>query len=88
METASIALLLLALATVALGLSPVLLPAKVRLSVRWCLALFLLAASVWFNHAMSAASEPYHLVFLAPFWLGLGVGVLALPFHPRAKRDH
>ena len=89
MDWCSIALVLLVLATFALGLSPVLLPAKVRLSVRWCLALLLFfAASGWFNQAMSAVPHPYHLIFLVPFWFALGAGVLVLPFHPRAKRDH
>ena len=88
MDWSSIALVLLVLATFALGLSPVLLPAKVRLSVRWCLALLLFAVSLWFNQVMSAAPHPYHLILLVPFWLALGAGVLVLPFHPRAKRDH
>ena len=88
MDLASIALALLVLLSFALGLTPVLLPATVRLSVRWGLALLLFAASLWFNRVMSAAPHPYHLILLAPFWLAWVFGVIVLPFHPRAKRDH
>jgi hypothetical protein len=52
------------------------------------LALLLFAASLWFNRVMSAAPHPYHLILLAPFWLAWVFGVIVLPFHPRAKRDH
>jgi hypothetical protein len=50
------------------------------------LALLLLAASLWINQSWSVAPEPYLLILLAPFWLGLGVGALVLPFHPATKR--
>ena len=73
------------LASIAIGLSPVLLPARVRLSIRWVLALLLLGASLWFNHTMEPAREPYHLILLIPFWLALSIAMLVLPFHPKAK---
>jgi hypothetical protein len=88
MDLASIALVLLVLSSFALGLAPILLPAKVRLSVRWALALLLFATSLWVNQAWSVAPEPYHLILLVPFWLAWAICMIMLPFHPKAKCDH
>ena len=81
----SILVALVLLASFAIGLSPILLPVRVRLSIRWGLALLLLGASLWFNLTMEPAREPYHLILLVPVWLALGIAMLVLPFHPKAK---
>jgi len=81
MDWSALVVLLLFLAAVALGLSPVLLPPRVRLWMRWCLGLALFAGSLWYNQAMSSAPHPFHLILLGPFWLTLGVGLLMVTFH-------
>ena len=88
MDLASIVLVLMVLSSFALGLTPILLPAKVRLSVRWALALLLFATSLWLNQAWSVAPEPCHLILLVPFWFAWAIGMIVLPFHPKAKGNH
>ena len=82
----SIFLLVMLGASIGLGLTPVLLPKRVTLSVRWCLALFLLAVSLCFYRVMSGAPHPFHLVILAPFCFGWAVAVLMLALMPWIER--
>jgi len=78
----SIFLLVMLGASIGLGLAPVLLPKRVTLSVRWSIALLLLAVSLCFHWIMSSAPHPFHLIILAPFWFGWAVAALMLALMP------
>lgn len=60
-----------------IGVSPALLPARLPWWVRWALALLLLGISIWF-YLTGGDPHPYHLVFLAPFWLGWVLGAIIM----------
>jgi hypothetical protein len=68
----------------AVGIGPALLPARVRSWVRWSVALFLLALSIWLFLAGSDP-HPYHLVFLVPFWIGWMLGAILMAPWPKAE---
>lgn len=65
-------------AVVGLGLAPALLTSRTAISYRWTLAILLLAASLWFNWAVSGGPHPFHLLLLIPFWISWVVSVLWL----------
>lgn len=78
-----IATLVLVIApAIALGLSPVLLPAKVSTSWRWSLAVLILAASLAIEWALSGIPHPFHHIVLLPLWAAQAATVPVLAFRP------
>ena len=69
---------LMVLAPVGLGLSPLLLPSRVKLIWRWLLALALLLLSVWLVERARNSPHGHEMIILLPFWLAWGGTLLGL----------